>query len=849
MQLPFLNPGCYTVPLGSDLLWWLSEYLCNQDLAEKLVILPTQRTAGRLKRLIFSKKPELSDLTTILSYDQLKDNSLHDNLATKLIWELSAAPEVCKDIFKTMHPTYQQRKEFSASFAKAVEDLYAYEILPESFLEKIENYDLSSQTFYELLQKYETLKDTHKALHPIQSLVQGFKAFHTKISTFNSSVYFLIDGPIPPSLQKAVAELCKKNYVFVYGAVSSSIISGYDPYNCYVYLHQTLHNYGIKPEPLKLYVPRQPLIQQLQKAVFDRKNLSAYFEGIYFHEEQNILSLSHHIIDLVQTLFKQGKRIVTIATPNRQLAKLIRMCSNHANIQVDDSCGIHLSETSLGYLAIHMTQWLYHPKDYKQLLNLISHPLLSHYWQDLPFKLDAWGRSQQISLSQAVLSYTCDTEHENARISELKKLLERSPVSSYADCITTTLGYLQTWNIQLENELISKHVMDVIQSCNDTETLEFMLQTLTHRIPTPKGPHIQIIGPLEARLIQPETIILADMNEGEWPLPSSSSPWIYPHLRNSLGLPKHDEIIGLSSKIFLALLGCKHVYLCRTTHKDGHPTNSSRWWKRLNAIAQLNDTNTLSPATNKIEDRKLSSPSFKIPPNLIPKRLSISQLHLLINDPSQFLLQHIFNLEDLLPWDIPSDHRDKGIIVHTILEKAITQGLSLDNMFQLAHKQIGSLNIPPSARIFWEEDIIRNLSNFHSLHTSRKDVLSTWAEVKGEWIINTQFGPISIIGKADRIDQLSDGSFHIIDYKTGTLSSKQSVYQGLSPQLPILGFMLKNGAFKLLPSIPPFMVSYWSLKEPETQHFIFEELLHLEQQFIQVIEKLLNPETIYELNF
>ena len=57
------------------------------------------------------------------------------------------------------------------------------------------------------------------------------------------------------------------------------------------------------------------------------------------------------------------------------------------------------------------------------------------------------------------------------------------------------------------------------------------------RPPYQGHPRIQILGLLEARLLQSDVMILGGLNEGTWPADSGTDPWLAPSLRRQLGLP------------------------------------------------------------------------------------------------------------------------------------------------------------------------------------------------------------------------------------------------------------------------------------------------------------------------
>jgi ATP-dependent helicase/nuclease subunit B len=54
--------------------------------------------------------------------------------------------------------------------------------------------------------------------------------------------------------------------------------------------------------------------------------------------------------------------------------------------------------------------------------------------------------------------------------------------------------------------------------------------------------------------------------------------------------------------------------------------------------------------------------------------------------------------------------------------------------------------------------------------------------------------------RADRIEANRDGTFAIIDFKTGTPPGQKEVFAGFSPQLTLEAAMLMQGAFKDLPA-------------------------------------------------
>ena len=114
-------------------------------------------------------------------------------------------------------------------------------------------------------------------------------------------------------------------------------------------------------------------------------------------------------------------------------------------------------------------------------------------------------------------------------------------------------------------------------------------------------PRISIWEPYEARLQQPDVVILGSLNEGTWPQAADPGPWLNRPMRQALGLPAPEERIGEAAHIFISLLGAERVYLTRAAKIDGVPTVPSRWLLRLQALlAGLGQTAQCRPAVARL---------------------------------------------------------------------------------------------------------------------------------------------------------------------------------------------------------------------------------------------------------
>ncbi len=98
-------------------------------------------------------------------------------------------------------------------------------------------------------------------------------------------------------------------------------------------------------------------------------------------------------------------------------------------------------------------------------------------------------------------------------------------------------------------------------------------------------PRLAILGPLEARLLDFDLVILGGLNEGKWPAQTSTDPWLSRPMRHALGLESPERRIGLSAHDFASLAASRMVLLTRSQKENGSPAVPSRWLLRLKQLA------------------------------------------------------------------------------------------------------------------------------------------------------------------------------------------------------------------------------------------------------------------------
>jgi len=326
------------------------------------------------------------------------------------------------------------------------------------------------------------------------------------------------------------------------------------------------------------------------------------------------------------------------------------------------------------------------------------------------------------------------------------------------------------------------------------------------------GARVQILGTIEARLVHVHRIVLGGLVEGVWPPEAPSDPWLSRPMRLDLGLDLPERRIGLSAHDFAQLLGMPEVFLTRATKVRGAPTVASRFTQRLAAVAGEAWKEALRRGeqyANWARDLDRADAVKPVPrprprPTLDarPKQLSVTEIEHWLRDPYTIYAKHILKLRPLDAVDTPPGARDRGTVIHGAIgdfTEKYAKGLPADPLgalIALGEKHFAPLQDYPEARAFWWPRFLRIARWFVAWEAQRRaNASALHAEVQGELNIPVDKWIFKLTTRADRIEQLADGSFAILDYKTGATPTEPQVRTGLSPQLTLEGAILRQGGF------------------------------------------------------
>ena len=335
-------------------------------------------------------------------------------------------------------------------------------------------------------------------------------------------------------------------------------------------------------------------------------------------------------------------------------------------------------------------------------------------------------------------------------------------------------------------------------------------ETVRPRVPV--HPRLFIWGPFEARLQQPDVLVLGSLNEGTWPKAVDPGAWLNRPMRKALGLPAPEEEIGRAAHDVTSFLGADTVILSRAGKVDGVPQVSSRWLLRLKALLDgLGLAHALQPTGHWLAWARARdhvavhapalAPEPKPPLDLRPRRMSVSDVETWIANPYAIYARHILKLEAMPALGLPPGPQEKGQIIHEALSqftRRFPDMLPPDiaaAFLAAAADVVADYRAEPRVRAFWLPRLARFAGWFAATEADRRiGVTSLLAEVDGKLSLATSGQPFELRARADRIDVSALGLL-ITDYKTGQIPSDAAVRQGLAPQLPLEAAMAAAAAF------------------------------------------------------
>lgn len=559
----------------------------------------------------------------------------------------------------------------------------------------------------------------------------------------------------------------------------------------------------------------------------------------------------------------QKGRKAALISPDRTLTRQVSAALSRWDILPDDSAGVPLNQSPPGRFLRQIARLFCGRLSSDRLLALLKHPLtasamargdhllltrnlektLRRQGPVFPCGADlvAWAGAQKHALAPgwaAALAEAIDGLETPGRL----------PLSTHVDRLCQMAGRLARgpapdgtgglWEKAAGAEA-QRFMQELTQEAGhggELTAAEFrdlfddLIASREVREPLTTHPTISIWGTIEARVQGADLVLLAGLNDGVWPTLPPADPWLNRKMRQEAGLLLPERRIGLASHDFQQAVAAPEVVLSRALRNAEAETVPSRWLNRLvNLVSGLPDRKgpvALSeikargqiwlnwasamdrPLPRISQDlRPAHRPAPRPPVAHRPKELSLTRVERLIRDPYEIYASKILRLEPMNSLKPQPEARDRGIVIHEVLERFVRERPDQETREQARARlmaltrEVLAAQVPwPAERILWAARMQRAANHFLTVDAEEGGA-SLRLEAQGELILD-DLG-FRLFGTPDRIDLLDDGSLHLMDYKTGTPPSKAQI-ASYAKQLHLAALLAEEGGF---PGLGPQRVS------------------------------------------
>lgn len=315
---------------------------------------------------------------------------------------------------------------------------------------------------------------------------------------------------------------------------------------------------------------------------------------------------------------------------------------------------------------------------------------------------------------------------------------------------------------------------------------------------------LQIMGVLESRVLDFDTVIVTSMNEGKFPAGKSHNSFIPYDVKREMGLPTYKEKDAIYTYHFYHLLQrATNIYLLYNTESDGlDGGEKSRFITQLEVEKQ--------PAhhiTHEIYNAVVPDVAYQ--PIVIPKSESVisrlkeiaaagfspSSLTSYIRNPIDFYFRKILRISEVDEVEESIALNTLGTIIHETL-RVLYEPL-IGQMLSAADIKKGITRIEDEVlkqfKLVYKEGEIKKGRNLLAFEVAKRHVLNFLKQElagieNGDGVkilaLEQTFErmlehpslpfPVKIKGNVDRIEQ-RNGIVRIIDYKTGKVEAKDMI--------------------------------------------------------------------------
>ena len=551
------------------------------------------------------------------------------------------------------------------------------------------------------------------------------------------------------------------------------------------------------------------------------------------HDEEEALAIAL----ILREALEDPDKTAALVTPDSGLARRVRTRLARWGVEVDFSQGQPLEETALGAYLAGLVRLATDPGSPVDLAYVCKHRLTGLGRAEGDVREDwleaepAFRGKRPDETERAGIPCVRDLTRALQQLTDIETARPdgwaRALVRTVEDIARTDVlsGAERLWSGEageaaaslLEDIIQFGDLLDPVDADGFHALLLGLMRERVVRISRGTHPRLAILGPLEARMLSADMLVLGGLNEGTWPALPSPTPYLSREMRQELGLSLPERRFGLSAHDFAQSASHRRVVLTRSQRTSDGPAVASRWVWRLKTLLRgaLGDAWEAAVAPQRPyldwaramdvcppeEITTLSAPAPCPPvearwPN--GRRLSVTKIRTWVRDPYSIYARNILGLQPLDPLDVGTEARDWGTMIHDALETFFNRfpedlpAHAADELSLTLETKLTEYGFPVTELARERPRMRRMAAKVVDWARARRE--AGWRLVGSEMVGRARFEDMDfeLTTFADHIEAGPNG-YGVVDFKTGAPPSVKVVEAGFDLQLPLTALILAEG--------------------------------------------------------
>ena len=863
------KPRIFNIPANyhffESLFYWLEKNF-KEQLSEVKIFLPNRRSCREFQELFLAKNRNLilpkikaiSDISFEDFFDFLPNENvkriIDELLQIKTLDNLEYLLFLSLEIRKLS--IFGENLEFEQSFKIAInlQSLFDDIEREEIDLKKLDEIDDSNLSQHRLL-TLDFLKNFHVQIKNSllkknilfaasgQNFVIG--KFVSMLEEYGSKTPIVIAGSTGSVAfsKKLIRAISKNNYVILHGATDETFEEENHPQ---FFLNSLVSFLEIEKKSVQKISEenlllsdenRQKLIslmmlpakkttkwQEISKYIDVEKAAHDLQKNFRLIEAKNEIEEAKIIALILRETWELNKT-AAIITNNDRLANLVKLELTNFHLPFNDTRNLKILNSNLVNFLLLIIELVESDFNSHNLLAILKNPLCSYSLNKeilADFEVKIIRKDRINSGIEGIRDKLKDDKILEDFFREFEKKVINFNSPNLADNISALINMAEnlsqkTWQGLLEKEEAQIEIFEFFEKLKNQReittnpknlltTFKTLFSQISYFEKSDASAPIQILSTIEARLLNYNLVIIASINEGDFPEIESEN-WLGKKIKKDLGIDRVLKKTGQSAYDFCNYLSNESVVLTRCKSKGGAVLIESPFLLKFKTICRKIGVTLDSGEKyfsqllekNNVGSRKISTPNPKPKIEFRPNRISITEISKLLENPYEIYAKKILQLKELEKIDFEPGYAEFGSFIHKALEEFVKNSEE-KNFLKKSREIFSQYFSSDEAKLIWWPKFENIFADFEK-ENQRFLGLKNYVEIPEE----LQFGKILIRGKIDRVIVDNDGLAEIIDYKTGQVPSKKDVTLGVNPQLTIAALMLLEKSFNIE------RLSYWKL--------------------------------------